>query len=138
MPAVRLSEHFTLDELTTTQHREFDNTPTASIVSALQRTAQLLEEVRSLLGNVPVIVTSGYRCPELNRAVGGVANSQHVFGQAADFIAPSFGTPQQIWSRLFNALEYDQLIYEHPTRPPWVHISWASQPRKQAFELGDA
>lgn len=139
MPTVMLTDHFSLDEMIATSHREFDNTPPEPVVTALRRTAQLLEEIRTLLGDRPVLVTSGYRCPALNRAVGGVANSQHVVGQAADFICPSFGTPREVWQRLFDSpVQYDQLIYEHPTLPSWCHVSWSNEPRRQAFELGTA
>lgn len=129
---MNLTPHFTLEEMTATQHRGIDNTPpTLTVIDALRRTAMLLEQVRTRLG-VPVLVSSGYRCPELNAAVGGQKASQHLLGQAADFIAPAFGTPTTVVSALRDAvgLDYDQLILEFGR---WVHISWSATPRHQAL-----
>lgn len=128
---MNLSPHFTLAELVATQHREIDNDPPLEVVAALKRTALLLEAVRTRLG-VPVIVSSGYRCPALNAAVGGQPNSQHLTGQAADFIAPAFGDPTTVASALRDCADvaYDQIILEFGR---WVHISWADQPRRQAL-----
>jgi uncharacterized protein YcbK (DUF882 family) len=71
-----------------------DNTPTPEILKNLRIMAAKLEEIRSLLG-VPVLVSSGYRCPALNKAVGGSKGSAHLLGLAADITAPSFGTVLQ-------------------------------------------
>lgn len=134
---MNLTPHFTLEEMTATQHRGVDNTPpTLTVIDALRRTAMLLEQVRTRLG-VPVLVSSGYRCPELNAAVGGQKTSQHLLGQAADFIAPAFGTPTTVASALRDAvgLDYDQLILEFGR---WVHISWAEAPRHQALIIDNA
>lgn len=128
-----LSPHFALEELVATQHREIDNTAPPAIVDALRKTAQLLEAVRTRLG-VPIHVDSGYRCPALNAAVGGQPNSQHMTGHAADFIAPAFGAPATIASQLMDCpeIEYDQLILEFDR---WVHISWNTNPRRQALVI---
>jgi hypothetical protein len=130
---MNLSPHFTLDELVVTQHRGIDNDPPLEIVANLKRTALLLEAVRMRLG-VPVIVSSGYRCPELNKAVGGQPTSQHMTGQAADFIAPAFGNPVTVASALHECRDvlYDQLIIEFGR---WVHISWSDNPRRQALTI---
>lgn len=132
---MNLTPHFTLEELTATQHRGIDNTPqTLTLIDALRRTALLLEQVRTRLG-VPIIVSSGYRCPELNAAVGGQKASQHLLGQAADFIAPAFGAPTAVASALRDAgLDYDQLILEFGR---WIHISWSDKPRHQALIIDD-
>lgn len=128
----RLTPHFTLEELTITQHREIDNTPPKEVLDNLLKTALLLEEVRTRLG-VPILISSGYRCPALNASVGGQKNSQHMTGQAADFIAPAFGSPQTIVSTLVDSgIEYDQLIVEFGR---WVHISCAQSPRRQALVI---
>lgn len=117
---MQLTEHFTLEELTATSHREIDNTPPGEIVDKLKCTARGLEHVRLLLG-VPVLVNSGYRCPALNDAVGGAADSQHMKGEAADFIAPAYGTPFEICKLLeASDLRFDQLIFEGT----WVHCSF--------------
>lgn len=122
-----ITPHFSLEELTATQHRGIDNTAPPEVVERLKQTALLLEQVRIRLG-VPIIVSSGYRCPALNAAVGGVPNSQHLTGQAADFIAPGFGSPSTVMSALVDSgIEYDQIIVEFGR---WVHISWAPQNRR--------
>jgi hypothetical protein len=129
---MNLSPHFTLDELIATQHRGIDNTPPPDVAANLVKTALLLEQVRTKLG-VPVIVSSGYRCPELNKAVGGQPKSQHLTGQAADFIAPGFGSPSTVAAAIRDSqIPYDQLIIEFGR---WVHISWATTPRHQALAI---
>jgi zinc D-Ala-D-Ala carboxypeptidase len=131
---IRLSAHFTLDELTVSQEasrRGIDNTPPPQALAALHITAQGLEAVRVRLGCAPIIVSSGYRSLEVNRVIGGSKTSQHITGQAADFIAPAFGNPTEVASALRDSgVEYDQLILEF-TR--WVHISFASKPRHMAL-----
>lgn len=128
---MNLSPHFTLEELISTQHREIDNTPPPDVVENLKKTAMLLEAVRLRLGQ-PITVSSGYRCPALNKAVGGQPNSQHLTGQAVDFICPGFGSPTTVASALQDCREvlYDQLILEFGR---WVHISWAPSPRRQGL-----
>lgn len=124
---MNLTPHFALEELIATQHRRIDNTPPPDVVERLRQTALLLEQVRMRLG-VPIIVSSGYRCAALNAAVGGVPGSQHLTGQAVDFIAPGFGPPTTVMSALVDSgIEYDQLIVEYGR---WVHISWAPQGRR--------
>lgn len=132
---MNLTPHFTLEELVATQHRGINNTPPADVVDRLRQTALLLEQVRMRLG-VPVIVSSGYRCPELNRQVKGRPNSQHLTGQAADFIAPGFGPPSTVMSALVDSgIEYDQIIVEFGR---WVHISWAPVGRRhEALVIDD-
>lgn len=130
---MNLSPHFTLDELIATQHRGIDNMPAPGIIANLKMTAMLLEGVRLRLG-APIVVSSGYRCPELNKAVGGQPNSQHLTGQAADFICPGYGSPVTVASALHDCREvaYDQLILEFGR---WVHISWSATPRRQALVI---
>ena len=126
-----LTEHFTLDELTVTSHREIDNAPQPETVDKLRATARGLEHVRLVLG-VPVIVTSGYRCPELNDLVGGSANSQHMRGEAADFVAPRFGPPLVVCRAIAASdIRFDQLIWEGT----WVHVSFVEdrKPRGQVL-----
>lgn len=129
-----LSPHFTLEEMVCSQQATrlgIDNRPTMEALENLPKLAQLLEAVRLHLG-VPVIITSGYRSQPVNDAVGGAVNSQHLTGQAADFIAPGFGAPQTVASHLVDiaSVDYDQLIIEFGA---WVHISWAPHPRRQVL-----
>lgn len=125
---MNLSEYFTLEELVFSIHRNINNIPPIHIISALKDTAMALEGVRTLL-NAPIIINSGYRSPALNKAVGGVIGSQHTKGQAVDFTARSFGTPDQIVAAIKKSnIQFDQLIREYNS---WVHISFSTTPRKQ-------
>lgn len=135
---MKLSEHFTLAELTASQSAGrlgLDNTPPVAIVDALRKTAQLLEQVRALLGK-PIIVSSGYRAPQVNRAVGGAANSAHMLGCAADFACPAFGSPLEVCREIAQSdIAYDQLIHEFRA---WVHIAWSPQPRRMVLTIDGA
>jgi zinc D-Ala-D-Ala carboxypeptidase len=134
---VRLSPNFTLAELTvseTAARRGIDNTPPPEIIENLKRLAEALQEVRRLLGNKAILVSSGYRSPELNVAVGGSKNSDHCKGLAADFIAPSFGSPDDVIKAVVASdIPYKQVIREFDR---WVHFAipeQGEQPRKQAL-----
>jgi len=131
---MKLSTHFTLEELTNSQTAErkgIDNTPNAVIVNNLTIVACSLERVRELLDNKPIIISSGYRSPAINKAVGGSATSAHVNGWAVDFICPSFGTPMQIVEKIKDSdLVFDQIIEEGT----WVHLSFAPTKRKQVMK----
>lgn len=135
---MNLSPHFTLEEMIATQHRGIDNTPPADVVERLKRTAQGLEAVRVRFG-APIVVTSGYRCEALNRAVGGQPASQHLVGEAADFLIPSVrGGPAAVVSALVDCrdVDFDQLIEEHGAGgAAWTHISFVSDraPRRQVL-----
>ena len=138
---MNLSPHFTLAEFTVSQMAErlgIDNDPPAELLPALRRTAQGLEAVRLRLGKwLPITITSGYRCLALNRALRSRDSSQHVKGEAADFICPRFGTPTEIVTALRDSgIEYDQLILEFASKGRgWVHISFADNPRHMALEI---
>ena len=132
---MNLTANFTLSELTVSEvaaRNGLDNTPNGAVIENLKRLAALLEQIRSLLG-CPVIVHSGYRSTAVNKAVGGSSTSAHCDGRAADFIAPAFGTPQEIAKVIKNAgIVFDQLIYEGT----WVHIAVPradEQPRQQVL-----
>jgi len=88
---------------------------------------------RALELGKPVLVSSGYRSPAVNRAVGGAANSAHMLGCAADFSSPSFGSPLDICRAIARSdIAFDQLIHEFRA---WVHIAWAPQPRKMVLTI---
>jgi hypothetical protein len=127
---MRLTPHFDLSEFTTSQtasRKGLDNTPPPEVVARLQDvTAPGLERVRSILGK-PLLISSGYRSPAVNKAVGGSKTSAHMFGYAADFICPGFGTPLDVCRALVNAgLKFDQLIQEGT----WVHVSFDPRMRQ--------
>ena len=119
----QLTLHFTLAEATITS-QPFDNFPrTKSHYDAIVETAKKMEIVREILGSNPIRVNSWYRSPEVNRAVGGVPNSEHALGRAVDFTCWQFGTILSICQTLrahADELNYNQLILE----PTWVHISF--------------
>jgi hypothetical protein len=118
---VQLTDHISLEEMIATQHRHISNTPTPAALDHLTLTAQMLEGVRSLLGDKPIIVTSGFRSQHLNLLVGGTQNSAHCYGYAADFICPSFGSPLDVVRKVAASdMKWDQLIEE---AGQWVHIS---------------
>lgn len=130
---MNLSEHFTLEEFlfsSTAMVRGIDNIPPDAVIGHLKVTAQGLEQVRLLLGH-PLHIDSGYRSPELNRAVRGVPTSAHTTGYAADFICPAFGTPLEIVHAIQAQRDFtfDQLIQEGT----WVHISFDPKMRGQVM-----
>lgn len=136
-----LTPHFTLEEMTasdTAARLGIDNTPSPAIVVELRKTAELLERVRLMLGT-PLLVTSGYRCLALNRAIGSADTSAHLAGRAADFRSSDSGTPFQICKLLAAAaaeLDFDQLIWEFGA---WVHIGRsAGKPRRQLLTIDGA
>jgi len=134
---MKLSENFSLEELTaseTAARKGIDNTPSEEVINNLKRLAAALQEVRALLNHRAILVSSGYRSPELNQAVGGSATSDHCKGLAADFICPSYGTPNDIVRAIAASnLSYKQVIREFDK---WVHLSIpeeGQEPRKQAL-----
>jgi hypothetical protein len=131
---VKLSEHFTLAELTHTDHRTLDNTPNEGEIENLGRLALFLEQVKTQLGGRPVIVNSAFRSAAVNAAVGSSDKSQHRLGCAADIRVPGL-TPDEVVRAVMTAgLPYDQLIREFDA---WTHISIPSfpslRPRKMAL-----
>jgi zinc D-Ala-D-Ala carboxypeptidase len=124
-----LTNHFTLVELTrsaTARRLGIDNTPPQELMPRLILLAQLLEKIRASMAGAPVIVTSGYRCDKLNRAIGSRSSSDHVQGHAADFVAPAFGTPWRVATALArnaDLLGIGQLILEGVGGKQWVHVS---------------
>jgi Peptidase M15 len=117
---MNLTEHFTLEELTHTDHREFDNTPNKQERANLVRVAGLLEQVKSAVGGKPIMVNSAFRCKQVNDAVGSKDSSQHRVGCAADIRVPGM-TPDEVVKAIMAAkLPYDQLIREFDR---WTHIS---------------
>ncbi len=124
----QLSPHFTLEELTASSKAKalkIDNTPTPEILENLKALALALEMIRSVCGK-PLKISSGYRYPALNKAVGGSSTSAHTLGLAADFTVTGL-TPRQICEKIVAAgIRVDQLILENisPSNPDgvWVHV----------------
>ena len=124
----RLSAHFALEELACTQHRDLDNTPPAEVIATLRRTAAQMEAVRRVLGDRVISISSGYRSPEVNRAVGGARTSAHLSGHAVDFNCYGLGSPREVCRAIAASdLAFDQLIEEGI----WVHISFDPRLRRQ-------
>jgi zinc D-Ala-D-Ala carboxypeptidase len=117
---MNLTEHFTLEELTITDHREFKNEPNPTETANLVRVANLLEQVKVAIGGKPVMVNSAFRSKQVNDAVGSKDTSQHRVGCAADIRVPGM-TPDQVVKAIIAAkLPFDQLIREFDR---WTHIS---------------
>lgn len=120
---MKLTQHFTLEEATTTSTGIPNQPATQEHSERILNTATNMEVVRAILGRNPIRINSWYRSPAVNKAVGGVSNSEHALGAAVDFTCPAHGTPFEVaQSLLANAhiLNYNQLIYEQT----WVHISF--------------
>jgi zinc D-Ala-D-Ala carboxypeptidase len=133
---MNITPHFTLEEMSVTQIRGIDNTPPQDLVRRLMAVCNTLEVVRWLLGNAPMLITSGYRCPEINDRVGGAKDSAHLQGWAADFVCPAFGPPLKIaYAIADSAIKFDQLINEGAkgTSLGWVHISVDPRLRRQVL-----
>jgi uncharacterized protein YcbK (DUF882 family) len=129
-----LTEHFTFEELTHTDHREFDNTPNETETSNLQRLALFLEEVKTVLEGRPIMVNSAFRCKAVNDAVGSKDSSQHRIGCAADIRVPGMTPDEVVKTVIASGIGYDQVIREFDR---WTHISVPNTkdmtPRRQAL-----
>ena len=133
---MNLSPNFTLEELTASevaQRKGLDNTPNATETANLVRTAELLEQVRSLL-NKPILVNSAFRSKPVNDSVGSKDTSQHRIGCAADIRVPGMTPKQVVQACIDGGIPFDQIIEEFGS---WTHISVPNTkdttPRKQAL-----
>lgn len=136
---MQLSEHFSLEELTRTDHRTLDNTPDDRALINLRRLAVLLESLKNLLGGRAVIITSAFRSKAVNDAVGSKDTSQHRLGCAADLRVPGM-TPDEVVLRVTQSgLPFDQVIREFNS---WTHISipntLSDAPRRSALIIDRA
>jgi putative chitinase len=131
---MNLTEHFTLEELTHTDHRELNNEPNELEIENIKRLAAFLEEVKTVLGGKPVMVNSAFRSKAVNDAVGSKDTSQHRIGCAADIRVPGMTPDQVVKAVLSSDLQYDQIIREFDR---WTHISIPNKKdapaRKQAL-----
>ena len=117
---MNLSDHFTLEELTHTDHRELDNTPNDLEIENLKRLAHFLEAIKQVLGGKPIIVNSAFRSEAVNTAVGSKNTSQHRVGCAADIRVPGMTPDEVVKAVMRSGLEYDQIIREFDR---WTHVS---------------
>jgi len=131
---MNLTTHFTLEELTHTDHRTLDNTPNETELANIQRLAEFLEGVKTVLGGKPVMVNSAFRSKAVNDAVGSKDSSQHRVGCAADIRVPGMTPDEVVRAVIASDLGFDQVIREFDR---WTHISIPNsangQPRKQAL-----
>ena len=132
---MNLSEHFTLEELTATSHRQFDNTPNDAEMANLVLLAEFLEKVKAFLDGKPIMVNSAFRSKAVNDSVGSKDTSQHRTGCAADIRVPGM-TPDAVVKALVSSnLPFDQVIREFDA---WTHLSIADKPRRQALIIDKA
>ncbi len=138
---MQLSEHFTLEEFIvsdTARARGISNHPSAEMLARLKRPRPGWRRSARSWATSRSMVTSGYRGPELNAAVGGVSNSHHAQAYAVDFHCPAFGSPYDVCKAIEakkKDVGYDQLIHE---KRDWVHVSFAPNPRGESLTLTDA
>ncbi len=123
---MNLTQNFTLEEFeysNTAIENNIINKASNEVIHNLKELCNnLLEPLRDKL-NKPIIISSGYRCNELNKIVGGVSNSQHLEGKAADIIVKDLST-EDLFHFIKNNFKFDQLIIEHIKGKNWVHLSW--------------
>ena len=136
---IQLTPHFTLAELTHTDHRTLDNTPNKEEIVNLARLADFLEIVKRTLGGKPIMVNSAFRSKAVNDSVGSKDTSQHRVGCAADIRVPGM-TPDEVVRAILDAqLPFDQIIREFDS---WTHISVPNSvglfPRRQALIIDKA
>ena len=131
---MNLTEHFTLEELTHTDHRELENIPNETELANLKRLAEFLETVKTVLGGKPIMVNSAFRSKVVNDAVGSKDTSQHRVGCAADLRVPGITPDEVVKAIIASGIGYDQVIREFDR---WTHISIPNNPngtpRKQAL-----
>lgn len=130
-------KYFTIKELcksSTATQRGIDNTPDSEIVNNLEQLVDnILDPLREEYGS-PIWVNGGYRCPKLNKAVGGAEKSQHQYGQAVDITAKSKAKNKILFNLIQKLdLPFDQLIDEQDFK--WIHVSYSPRHRKQVLHL---
>ena len=130
-----MTPHFTLAELTATSHREFDNTPNEKELANLQKLAEFLEQVKTLLDGKPIMINSAFRSKAVNDSVGSKDTSQHRLGYAADIRVPGMTPDQVVRALIASDLPFDQVIREFDA---WTHISISPSPRRQALIIDRA
>lgn len=124
---MKLTEHFTLSEFVrseTATNRHIGNTPTSEVIENLRALCRnVLEPARVAFG-APIYITSGYRCPALNKAVGGKPTSQHLRGEAADLQVKGVQNLRKLYRMIKDHGVFDQLLYESNGAKKWIHVSY--------------
>jgi zinc D-Ala-D-Ala carboxypeptidase len=129
-----MTPNFTIEEFTasaTAINKNIDNALPNNLLDAAQNTLDMMQRIRNFLSakagrDIPILIQSGYRSPELNILVGGTSNSDHTYAAAVDFRAPAFGSAYDVALALSTELEtlgIGQLINEYPDGQGWVHVS---------------
>ena len=136
---MRLSEHFTLEEMTRSQlaaRHGIDNTPNDMQLENLKTLAKGMELVRTKLDSLPIIISSGFRCEDLNDLLGSKRTSAHIAGLACDFTCDRYSHVGRVFEVLAeSSIPYDQLIYEFSS---WIHVSFppeGEEPRRQTLVI---
>ena len=130
-----MTPHFTLAELTHTSHRQFDNTPNETERANLQKLAEFLEKVKTLLDGKPIMINSAFRSKAVNDSVGSKDTSQHRLGYAADIRVPGMTPDAVVRALVASDLPFDQVIREFDA---WTHVSISPSPRRQALIIDRA
>lgn len=135
---MKLTEHFTLSEFVrsdTAERNHIDNTPTQEVIDNLRALCRnVLEPARVSFG-APIYITSGYRCPSLNKAVGGKPTSQHLRGESADLQVRGMENLRSLYNVIKSRGVFDQLLYESNGATKWIHVSYKqSGNRRQAID----
>lgn len=133
---MNLSKHFTLYELTASQYaarKGLDNTPSRSVIANLERICtDYLEPLRAIL-KAPIMISSGYRSPAVNKGIGGSMGSAHMLGLAVDIVVPSMRVESVCFHAASLAIKFDQIIDEFGS---WTHLAIPQKtinPRNQQF-----
>lgn len=136
---MKLSHNFSLEEMTRSQiasRNGFDNTPNEEQIDNLKTLAKGMEHVRTKLDNLPITITSGFRCQALNDHLGSKRTSKHMAGLAADFVCSRYSAIDRVFSVIAeSSIEFDQLILEYDS---WCHIAFpkeGEQARRQVLVI---
>lgn len=130
---MNLTEHFTLSELTasrTAALRHIDNTPSVPVILNLAALSSLILEPLRVAYGKPLYINSGYRCMQLNQAVGGVSNSYHLTGCAADIRITSRAEGLHLCDLLADIPYLDIALFEHSGGSSWLHVQISDTPRQ--------
>lgn len=136
MAVTKITDNFTLEELTRSSRASelnIDNSVKSHdvLIALTKLCVMILQPIRDRFGE-PVIISSGYRCPALNEAVGGVAKSQHCLGQAADIYLGGDTALEEVYFRWIRKnLDFDQLILEGNQHTSWIHVSYNSHKKNR-------